>query len=148
MKQNTGIIREETKLQDGLKRILELKNDFYSKDNTIKEFKIGDDAADNNNAENVVLTWQVKSSLTACEAMIRSALMRQESRGAHYRSDFPKLDDETWKVNIYCRNEVRGGKEGAAAEMVLFKQNVKEIKGPLADLLEAHVKPEHHREFE
>jgi hypothetical protein len=32
--------------------------------------------------------------------------------------------------------------------MVLFKQNVKEIKGPLADLLEEHVKPEHHREFE
>ncbi|MFL6346049.1 MAG: FAD-dependent oxidoreductase [Nitrososphaeraceae archaeon] len=147
MQQNAGIIREQTKLQNGLKRILELKNEFYSKDNTIKEFKIGDDAADNNNAENVVLTWQVKSSLTACEAIIRSALMRQESRGAHYRSDFPKLDDETRKVNIYCRNEVRGGKEGAAAEMVLFKQNVKEIKGPLADYLKEHVKAEHHREF-
>jgi succinate dehydrogenase/fumarate reductase flavoprotein subunit len=148
MKQNAGIIREERKLRDGLKRILELKNEFYSKDNTIKEFKIGDDAADNNSAENVVLSWQVKSSLIACEAIIRSALMRQESRGAHYRSDFPKLDDETWKVNIYCRNEVRGGKEGAAAEMVLFKQNVKEIKGPLADYLKEHVKAEHHREFE
>ena len=43
MKQNAGIIREETKLQDGLKRILELKNEFYSKDNIIKEFKIDDD---------------------------------------------------------------------------------------------------------
>jgi succinate dehydrogenase / fumarate reductase flavoprotein subunit len=137
MKQNAGIIREETKLQDGLKRILELKNEFYSKDNIIKEFKIDDDS------ENIVLTWQAKSSLIACEAIIRSALMRQESRGAHYRSDFPKLDDEKWKVNIYCRKE-----EGGAAEMVLFKQNVKEIKGPLADLLKAHVKPEHHREFE
>ena len=40
MKQNAGIIREETKLQKGLKRILELKNEFYSKDNIIKEFKI------------------------------------------------------------------------------------------------------------
>ena len=30
MKQNAGIIREEIKLQDGLKRILELKNEFYS----------------------------------------------------------------------------------------------------------------------
>ena len=68
--------------------------------------------------------------------------MRQESRGAHYRSDFPNLDDGKWKVNIYCR------KEGGGAEMVLFKQNVKEIKGPLADLLKAHAKPEHHREFE
>jgi succinate dehydrogenase / fumarate reductase flavoprotein subunit len=141
MKQNAGIIREEIKLQDGLKRILELKNEFYSKDNIIKGFEIDDD-----NAENIVLTWQVKSSLISCEAIIRSALMRQESRGAHYRSDFPKINDEKWKVNIYCRNE--GERGVGATEMALFKQNVKEIKEPLADLLLAHVKAEHHREFE
>ena len=141
MNQNAGIIREEIKLQDGLKRILELKNEFYSKDNIIKGFEIDDD-----NAENIVLTWQVKSSLISCEAIIRSALMRQESRGAHYRSDFPKINDEKWKVNIYCRNE--GERGVGATEMALFKQNVKEIKEPLADLLLAHVKAEHHREFE
>src|SRR6476620_7623754 len=141
MKQNAGIIREEIKLQDGLKRILELKNEFYSKDNIIKGFEIDDD-----NAENIVLTWQVKSSLISCEAIIRSALMRQESRGAHYRSDFPKINDEKWKVNIYCRNE--GERGVGATEMALFKQNVKEIKEPLADLLLAHVKAEQHREFE
>src|SRR3954453_22383799 len=141
MKQNAGIIREEIKLQDGLKRILELKNEFYSKDNIIKGFEI-----DYDNAENIVLTWQVKSSLISCEAIIRSALMRQESRGAHYRSDFPKINDEKWKVNIYCRNE--GERGVGATEMALFKQNVKEIKEPLADLLIAHVKAEHHREFE
>jgi len=135
MKQNAGIIREETKLQNGLKRILELKNEFYSKDNILKEFKI-----DDGNGENILLTWEVKSSLVVCEAIIRGAQMRQESRGAHYRSDFPKLDDEKWKVNIFCRKEGR--------EMVLFKDSVKEIKGPLADFLAAHVKPEHHREFE
>jgi len=47
--------------------------------------------------ENVVFAWQVKSSLVVCEAIIRSALMR-ESRGAHYRSDFPELDKENWNV--------------------------------------------------
>lgn len=134
MKQNAGIIREETKLQNGLKKILEFKKEFYSKENILREFKVEDDD------ENVVLTWEVKSSLVVCEAIIRSALMRQESRGAHYRSDFPKLDDEKWNVNIYCRNE--------GTEMVLFKDGVKEIKGPLADLLKAHPKAEHHREFE
>ena len=108
MKQNAGIIREETKLQNGLKRILELKNEFYSKDNILKEFKI-----DDGNGENILLTWEVKSSLVVCEAIIRGAQMRQESRGAHYRSDFPELDDEKWKVNIFCRKEGR--------EMVLFK---------------------------
>jgi succinate dehydrogenase/fumarate reductase flavoprotein subunit len=103
MKQNAGIVREQTRLQNGLKRILELKDEFYSnnnKDNVdIKEFKIDD----NNNFENVVLSWQVKSSLIACEAIIRSVLMRQESRGAHYRSDFPKLDDERWKEREYLQ---------------------------------------------
>jgi succinate dehydrogenase / fumarate reductase, flavoprotein subunit len=137
MNQNVGIIRNETRLQHGLKRILELKKEFYSKDNISKKFKIENDE---DNSENVVLTWEVKSSLAVCEAIIRSALMRQESRGAHYRSDFPNLDNEKWNVNIYCRNEDR--------EMVLYKQNVKEIKGPLADLLRAHIKTEHQREFE
>ncbi len=135
MKLNAGIIREETKLKNGLKRILNLKNEFYSKDSIMKEFKINDDGA-----ENVVLTWQVKSSLVVCEAIIRSALMRQESRGAHYRSDFPKLDEEKWNCNIYCSRE--GG------EMILSKMRVKEIKGPLAGHLKEHVKAEHQREFE
>jgi succinate dehydrogenase/fumarate reductase flavoprotein subunit len=136
MNQNAGIVRDETRLQHGLKRILELKKEFYSKDNFLKDFKIDDDG----NSENFFLTWEVKASLVVCEAIIRSALRRRESRGAHYRSDFPNLHDEKWNVNIYCRNEDR--------EMVLFKQNVKEIKGPLADLLNAHIKPEHQREFE
>src|SRR5215204_2686802 len=142
MKQNAGIIREETRLQNGLKRILELKNEFYSKDNIMEVFKI-----DDNNSENIVITWQVKSSLVACEAIIRSALMRQESRGGHYRSDFSKLDDERFKINIYCTK--KGKKVSAAsAEMVLFKQNVKEIKGLLSDMLKVHVKAAHKREFE
>ena len=135
MKQNAGIIRDATKLKNGLKRILELKKEFYSKGSILKEFKIDDD-----DGENVVLTWEVKSSLVACEAIIKSALMRQESRGAHFRSDFPKIDEEKWNVNIHCRKQHR--------EMVVFKQNVKEIRGPLAELLKAHIKPEHHREFE
>ena len=42
MKQNAGIIREETKLKNGLNRILELKK-FYSKGSILKEFKIDDD---------------------------------------------------------------------------------------------------------
>jgi succinate dehydrogenase/fumarate reductase flavoprotein subunit len=132
MKFNAGIVREQTRLENGLKRILELKRKFYSRDNILKEFSIDD--------EDVALTMEVKSSLVVCEAIIRSALMRQESRGAHYRSDFPNQDDEKWKVNIYCRNE--------GNTMMLFKDNVKEIKGPLEGLLDIHVKAEHHREFE
>lgn len=42
------ILSKVLRLQNGLKRILELKREFYSKDNILKEFKIDD--------ENVVLT--------------------------------------------------------------------------------------------
>jgi succinate dehydrogenase/fumarate reductase flavoprotein subunit len=101
----------------------------------MKELKI-----DDHRVEDVILTSEVKSSLVVCETIIKSALIRQESREAHYRSDFPKMDEEKWNVSIYCRNDGR--------EMVMFKRNVKEIKGQLADLLKAHIKPEHHREFE
>ena len=146
MMQNAGIVREQTRLQDGLKRILELKNELYSNKHNIINLKESSIADGNDNIENIVLTLQVKSSLIACEAIIRSALMREESRGAHYRSDFPRLDDERWKVNIYCTN--RGNRIPEVAEMTLFKQNVKEISGPLVDFLKSHVKAAHHRTFE
>ena len=41
-----------------------------------------------------------RSMLLVSEGIVRSALMRQESRGAHYRSDFPSRDDANWFVNI------------------------------------------------
>jgi len=131
MKDSAGMVREAGKLQEGLKKILKLKKEFYCKDNILKKFKIN---------ENVVRTWEVKSAIVVCEAIIRSALMRQESRGAHYRFDFPKLDDKKWKVNIYCKQKGNG--------IALFKRRVREGKGPLEDFLKAHVKAEHHREFE
>jgi succinate dehydrogenase/fumarate reductase flavoprotein subunit len=144
MIQNAGIVKEQARLQDGLKRISELKDEFYSRKHNIDLESCF--AVDNDNIENIVLTLQVKSSLIACEATIRSALMREESRGAHYRSDFPRLDDESWKVNIYCTK--RGKIVPNGEEMTLFKQNIKEISGPLADFLQSHVKAAHHRTFE
>jgi len=144
MMEYAGIVREQTRLQNGLEQILELKNEFYSnKRHTYLKESVIDD---NNKFENIVLTSQVKSSLISCEAIIRSALIREESRGAHFRSDFPKLDDERWNLNIYCRKEGNG--VSAAAEMTLFKHKVKEIKGRLADFVKSHVKAAHHRTFE
>ena len=55
--------------------------------------------------------------------------MRQESRGAHYRSDYPKLDNKKWKVNIYCTKKDR--QVEGNGDMVLFTEPVKDIKGSI-----------------
>jgi succinate dehydrogenase / fumarate reductase flavoprotein subunit/fumarate reductase flavoprotein subunit len=51
------------------------------------------------------LCWQqaldLRNLLTASELIARSALAREESRGAHYREDFPMPDDANWLKNIY-----------------------------------------------
>lgn len=127
MHENAGIIREASKLRKGIKKISELEKAFYSKNNVLRSHK---------NYENVVSTWEVRSALIVCEAVLRSASMRQESRGAHYRSDFPDRYGRKWKVNIYCRKSGR--------EMVLFKRPVNKVREPIKDLLKVPMKVEHH----
>ena len=51
------------------------------------------------------LTWQqaldLRNLLAASEWICRSTLLREESRGAHYREDFPSTDHANWLKNIY-----------------------------------------------
>jgi L-aspartate oxidase len=44
--------------------------------------------------------WKQFNLVTVARLMARAALRREESRGAHYRDDFPKRDDIHWKAHI------------------------------------------------
>lgn len=46
---------------------------------------------------------EFRNSLTVAEAMIMSALAREESRGSHYRNDFPQCDDKQYEANTIIR---------------------------------------------
>lgn len=81
MTRNVGIIRNEKKLQEALRQIEEMKNQISGKIYTNIE------------------QWELVNMLTLSELVVKSALMRTESRGAHYRTDYPQTDDISWKKN-------------------------------------------------
>jgi len=47
-----------------------------------------------------MLDYEIQNMLLLASLVIDSAIEREESRGAHYRSDFPETDDINWKRNI------------------------------------------------
>jgi fumarate reductase (CoM/CoB) subunit A len=49
---------------------------------------------------------EVENMLTVAEMVAKAALMRTESRGAHYRRDFPKTDNKNWFVNIFIEQKM------------------------------------------
>ncbi len=59
------------------------------------------------------LAWHdalnVENMLVVADLLVRSARMRTESRGSHFRSDHPERDDANWLRNIY----VERGADGA-----------------------------------
>jgi L-aspartate oxidase len=44
--------------------------------------------------------WRRFNLLTVARLIVRAALRREESRGGHFRADFPSRDDLHWKVHL------------------------------------------------
>ena len=50
--------------------------------------------------------WELQNMLVVAHLMVESALMREESRGVHLRTDFPIMDDDAWQRHLsWCRGD-------------------------------------------
>ena len=95
---HAGIVRHGNKLKQAIDEIAELNQ------------RAANIVAKGGRAFN--LGWQqaldLRNLLTASELIARSALAREDSRGAHYREDFPKPNDANWLKNIYLARNGAG----------------------------------------
>ncbi len=51
----------------------------------------------------VTAGWELQNMLSVCALIAGAAQARKESRGVHYRTDFPKRDDANWRVHLLWR---------------------------------------------
>ena len=51
---------------------------------------------------------ELRNLATVAELVIRSALMRKESRGLHYTIDYPQRDDHNWLKDTVIRSKGAG----------------------------------------
>lgn len=92
MWEKAGIFRNEQDLNVALEFLTSEQKQVASK------LAVGNKATRYNTEWIVALGLQ--DMLLVSEMLVRSALYRQESRGAHYRTDYPKLDHSKWFCNI------------------------------------------------
>ncbi|CAH8707940.1 succinate dehydrogenase flavoprotein subunit [Paenibacillus thiaminolyticus] len=85
MTNNMTVVRYNSKLEETVVKIKELKQRYAS-------INMSDTARWNNQAAS--FTRQLWNMLELAEAMTKSALLRNESRGAHYKPDYPDRNDE------------------------------------------------------
>lgn len=50
----------------------------------------------------LITALELEGSLDVAEAVVAGALAREESRGSHFRTDFPKRDDQKWLKHTLC----------------------------------------------
>ncbi|MBN4077626.1 fumarate reductase/succinate dehydrogenase flavoprotein subunit [bacterium AH-315-C20] len=111
MQKNVGIVRSKNDLETGIDELEKIKDAY-------KNVK-AKGASQFNPAWHESLG--LRNLLITAEAVAKAALMREESRGAHTREDFPGEQDEWLKCNIVT-------KKGEDGKMQLTK-----VERPAAD---------------
>lgn len=56
--------------------------------------------------DGAVAGWELQNMLTVCYLITTAAYTRTESRGAHYRRDYPERNDANWRIHLLWRRPV------------------------------------------
>ena len=94
MWEKVAIVREEKTLNEALKELQEMQDELENLDVKYKSQYNTD----------LVTALEVINMVEICILTVKSAILRRESRGAHYRSDFPESND-MWKRSIVINNK-------------------------------------------
>ncbi len=96
MWEGAGAIRHRAGLTKALERLAALQEEL-SQVRVASEGLVGN--------RELVASLEAENLLLVSRAVAISALAREESRGAHYREDFPARDDERWLKHVQVRLE-------------------------------------------
>jgi succinate dehydrogenase / fumarate reductase flavoprotein subunit len=90
MFENFGIFRDETNMELGFKKIMYLKD-------RIKKIKINAKKKIFNHS--LIHLLELENMIVIAESIGVGAIARKESRGSHFRIDYPKRDDKDFLVH-------------------------------------------------
>jgi len=119
MQDLVGIVRQEKEMLQALERI--------------QEFKLRASRAGVSGHREYNPGWHtaidLNNLLTVSEMVTRAALERKESRGAHFRDDFPAKDDNFGSCNIVIR-------KGPGGEMQIRREPIPEMPVELKQIIQ------------
>lgn len=98
MYENVGVLRSAESLEDALKGLAHLKQKLNHA--SIRAGKLYNNE--------LVDGIDVKNMLLLAEIITKTALIRTETRGSHYREDFPDQDDAQWRKHSLIQLDKTG----------------------------------------
>ncbi len=91
MRECAGVVRNGPALQKGLTQLESLEESLSQVEVTRRDMRYNRELTDYLEVENLLLVGR---------AILTSALVREESRGAHYREDYPQRNDTCWLKHV------------------------------------------------
>jgi len=94
MMDKVGIFREKKKLAEALEEIREIRHEY-------RHLSLWSDCL--RYCQEFITMMEFESMLDIAEVITMGALAREETRGSHYRTDFPTRDDQHWLKHTIAR---------------------------------------------